>query len=171
MARDFELRKEIDLEATPEQVWGGDRHDLWARRLVHAYGDRARRADVVVLDPPRRLALRVPGDEGSTEAFEYLVEGRDGASTILRFVHSGVLTGEWDDEVSASLRWSYRHLCRGRGRGPIFLGVRTADSLIRFHGRASLGMPIAVSHHIYSTDVDHEAVAKAWQSQLMWLSL
>jgi hypothetical protein len=52
-----------------------------------------------------------------------------------------------------------------------FLGIRTSDALYRFHGRAPIGMPIAVGHHIYSAPgsdaaVDGERAAQRWQSWL-----
>src|SRR6266550_3105048 len=34
-------------------------------------------------------------------AFEYLVEGRDGGSTVLRFVHAGFLGDDWEAEYDA----------------------------------------------------------------------
>ncbi|MDG4787999.1 hypothetical protein O7626_18985 [Micromonospora sp. WMMD1102] len=34
-------------------------------------------------------------------AFEFLVEGRDGGSSTLRMVHSGILTGDWESEYEA----------------------------------------------------------------------
>jgi hypothetical protein len=45
-----------------------------------------------------------------------------------------------------------------------FLGVRTGDALYRFHGRAVLGMPIAVGHHFFREDVDVEQARSAWQA-------
>ncbi len=34
-------------------------------------------------------------------AFEYLIEGRDGGSTVLRLVHSGFLGDDWETEFDA----------------------------------------------------------------------
>jgi hypothetical protein len=50
--------------------------------------------------------------------------------------------------------------------GPSFLGVRTADGLYRFHGRAMLGMPVAVGHHIFTADLDQAEAGAAWRSWL-----
>jgi len=47
-----------------------------------------------------------------------------------------------------------------------FLGARTANALIRFHGRALIAMPIAVSHHAYGESVDAAAITAGWQSWL-----
>lgn len=49
---------------------------------------------------------------------------------------------------------------------PNYVGIRTADALIRFHGRSSLGMTVAVGHHHYSSSLDAEATKMAWESSL-----
>jgi hypothetical protein len=46
-----------------------------------------------------------------------------------------------------------------------FVGLRTRDALIRFHGRAGLGMTVAVSHHAYS-DLEAEHIRHAWEAWL-----
>jgi hypothetical protein len=48
----------------------------------------------------------------------------------------------------------------------MFLGLRGSDALYRFHGRARIGMAIAVGHHFYSGGVDREAAAAEWTSWL-----
>jgi hypothetical protein len=50
--------------------------------------------------------------------------------------------------------------------GEEFLGVRTDDALYRFHGRARLGMPVAVAHHRFGANVDREQEQRVWQSWL-----
>jgi hypothetical protein len=40
--------------------------------------------------------------------------------------------------------------------------------LIRFHGRAPIDTPVAVSHHAYVGGVDAGAAAGAWES---WLAM
>ncbi|MGE5132556.1 MAG: SRPBCC family protein [Gemmatimonadota bacterium] len=62
------------------------------------------------------------------------------------------------------------------GAGPIdgvidyatanFLGLRTPDALIRFHGRWGLGMTVAVSHHAYGATFDAEAARRGWTAWL-----
>ena len=47
-----------------------------------------------------------------------------------------------------------------------FLGVRTADALIRFHGRCALGMTVAVSHHAYGDSFDAGAASRGWRAWL-----
>ena len=114
MGHEFELRKEITLDATPEQVWEaiatGPGADAWfmGRNEVEPWeGGTARmtlagsteEATVTAWDPPRRFAYRSePGEDGTFMAFEYLIEGREGGSTVLRLVQHGVLGGDWESE-------------------------------------------------------------------------
>jgi hypothetical protein len=58
---------------------------------------------VIAYEPGRRFAYgSSPAPDGSFMAFEYLIEGREGGSTTLRLVHSGVLGGDnWETEYEA----------------------------------------------------------------------
>lgn len=47
-----------------------------------------------------------------------------------------------------------------------FVGLRTTDALIRFHGRAPIGMTVAVSHHAYLDDFDAAGTTRASESWL-----
>src|SRR5439155_19948351 len=65
-------------------------------------GEHTSYSTVTTWDPPHRLAYRGDTDpDGSFMAFEYLVEGRGGGSTVLRFVHSGMLGDDWEAEYDA----------------------------------------------------------------------
>lgn len=94
MSREFELRKEVVLEATPEQVWEAIStaagNTAWFQPIEDVDPDAA---NVVAWDPPRHLKV-----DAGTQAFEYLVEARDGGTAVLRFVHSGVLDDNWTGE-------------------------------------------------------------------------
>jgi uncharacterized protein YndB with AHSA1/START domain len=232
-SKQFEIRKEVALDATPEQVWEaiatGPGLTAWFAPMdVDADSDM-----VVAWEPGKHLAIQTPqAEDGSTQAFEYLIEARDQGSTVLRFVHSGVFGDDWSDEFEdmTGKGWDmYLHTLAqylshfaGRpavyveaesppssarpdmwprvlaalgagadgpvelgtamhldlaGVGPIdgvvdylssnFVGLRTADALVRFHGRAPIGMTVAVSHHTYGRDLD---VAKATQAWEAWLA-
>ncbi len=174
-------------------------------------------------------ATRTPaGPDGSTHVFEYLITAREGGSTVLRFVHSGLMGDDWSDEYEhiTAAGWDmylytlaqYHAHFAGRptvyieAEGPVasatpaawpalvgalggesavrldasirislagaatlegvvdyltanFVGLRTGDALIRFHGRAGLGMTVAVSHHAYS-HADPEQTRRAWEAWL-----
>lgn len=110
------LEKEIALDASPEQVWeaiatgpgistwfvpsevsgGVIRQDFGSGFVVEG--------SVTAEEPGRRFAYGAfqPAAEGQADyAFEFLVEGREGGSTVLRFVQSGFLDEGWENEYSS----------------------------------------------------------------------
>ncbi|MGI5125846.1 SRPBCC family protein [Pseudonocardia sp. CA-107938] len=109
-----ELRKQIELDATPEQVWEavatGPGIATWfvpSAVEPHVGGTVAQEfggqltatGTVTAYEPGRRFAYEGPETDGPRYAFEFLVEGRDGGSTVLTFVQSGFLDGaDWDGE-------------------------------------------------------------------------
>jgi uncharacterized protein YndB with AHSA1/START domain len=115
---EFELSDEITVDATPEQVWEaiatGPGIDSWfmgrnqvepreGGKLRMTLGDYTEEGTVTAWEPPRRFAYRGgEGPDGSFMAFEYLVEGREGGTTVVRMVQSGVLGGDdWEAEYDA----------------------------------------------------------------------
>jgi hypothetical protein len=58
---------------------------------------------ITAWDPPKHFAFKGdPAPDGAFHAFEYLIEGRDGGSTVLRFVHSGFIPGDdWESEYDS----------------------------------------------------------------------
>jgi hypothetical protein len=90
VSRPFEIRRQVALPAAPDQVW---------RAIATPQGRAgwfmtADGADAeIVADPPHRLEQRF-----GTQAVEYVVEAADGGTAVLRFVHSGVLDGDWGGE-------------------------------------------------------------------------
>ncbi|HEY0359189.1 MAG TPA: SRPBCC domain-containing protein [Mycobacteriales bacterium] len=230
MGREFELRKEVVLAATPEQVWEAIATGPGLTAWFMPMDLDPDSAMVTAWEPGKRLRVQTPAaEDGAAQAFEYLIEARDGAGTTLRFVHSGSLgddggdafesmTGAGWDMYLHTLAQYFEHFA-GRpatyveteappssahagawavllgalglsgsvapgdhveltpeGPEPVvgvvdyvtpsFLGVRTSDALYRFHGRAAIGMPIAVGHHVYRDDVDAEQAAERWQAWL-----
>jgi uncharacterized protein YndB with AHSA1/START domain len=115
MAHPFELTHELEVDATPEEVWQaiatGPGIDSWfmgrnevdpgeggATRMRFA-GGGVEEATITAWEPPTRLASRTQeGSDGALHAFEYLVEGRDKGSTVVRWVHSGFLGDNWEKE-------------------------------------------------------------------------
>jgi uncharacterized protein YndB with AHSA1/START domain len=102
MARELELRKEVALEATPEQVWEaiatGPGLAAWFMPMEFDPDS----AMVMAWEPGKRLAVQTPqAEDGSTHAFEYLIEGREGGTAVLRFVHSGFLGDDWSSEYES----------------------------------------------------------------------
>jgi uncharacterized protein YndB with AHSA1/START domain len=112
--REFELHKEIEIAATPEQVWEaiatGPGIDSWfmgphqvepgeGGKISLEIGDFSEQSSITAWDPPKRLAYRTSAAaDGTFHAMEYLVEGRGQGSTVLRFVHNGILSDDWGAE-------------------------------------------------------------------------
>lgn len=114
MSHEFEIADEIALDATPEQVWQaiatGPGVDSWfmgrteiepreggtnSLDMTDTMGF-VQRSTITAWEPGTRLAFREDSPDGTFSAFEYLLEGRDGGSTVLRFVHNGILGDDWE---------------------------------------------------------------------------
>jgi uncharacterized protein YndB with AHSA1/START domain len=147
MAHPFEVRKEIEVEATPEEVWeaiatgpGVDSWFMGRNEVEPGEGGKVRmtlpawtlEATVTVWDPPKRLVTDTGEDEdGRLMVFEYLIEGREGGSTVVRFVHSGFLPGDdWEME--------YEALKRG---DPMYIH-KLAQYLTYFRGRTAVPIDV-----------------------------
>ena len=114
MAHPFELTHELEVDATPEEVWQaiatGPGIDAWfmgrnevepgvggTSRMVTPMGTEE--SAITAWEPPTRFESRTPeGPDGALHAFEYIVEGRDKGSTVVRWVHSGFLGENWEKE-------------------------------------------------------------------------
>ncbi|MEJ3653816.1 SRPBCC domain-containing protein [Actinomycetes bacterium KLBMP 9759] len=116
---DRKLEKTVELEADPETVWEaiatGPGISTWfvpCEVEQRAGGTVAQRfgggfdvmGTVTAFEPGRRFAYSAaePAPDGAANyAFEFLVEGRDGGGTVLRFVQSGFLETGWEDEYDS----------------------------------------------------------------------
>jgi uncharacterized protein YndB with AHSA1/START domain len=117
MGHAWEKPDEVVVAASVEEVWAaiatGPGIDSWfmGRNQVEpgpegsvttAVGDYVSTGTVTAWDPPNRFAYRTDGPGERFIAFEYLIEGRDQSSTVLRLVASGFLPGDdWEAEFEA----------------------------------------------------------------------
>lgn len=116
MGHEFELPLEAEVGATPEEVWAaistGPGIDSWFLGRTEVAGGVVRTAfgggemppsRVTAAEEPRRFAhASATGDDGRFVAYEFLVEGRDRGSTLVRMVTSGFLPGDdWAEEYEA----------------------------------------------------------------------
>jgi uncharacterized protein YndB with AHSA1/START domain len=106
------LAKEIELAATPEQVWQAistpEGMSVWF--VPHEHTDGQIEADfgggntqagqVLESEPGSRVVYGAPGPDGEPPmTLEFLVEGKDGGTTVLRLVQSGFFGGgDWEAE-------------------------------------------------------------------------
>lgn len=132
MGHEFETVGEAEVVATPEQVWeaistgpginswfmgrnevlpmGGSlsgQSEMGAGGTVRTeFGGYTPESTVTGWDPLRRLAYETaPAEDGRFVAYEFLIEGREQGSAVLRMVTSGFLPGDdWGDEYQAMTR-------------------------------------------------------------------
>jgi uncharacterized protein YndB with AHSA1/START domain len=115
---EFELTDTAEVGATPEQVWAaiatGPGIDSWfmGRNEVDggtggtvrgAFGEYEPEYRIREWEPPAKLAYgSATAPDGRRIAYEFLVEGRAGGSSVIRCVTSGFLPGDdWEDEFEA----------------------------------------------------------------------
>jgi len=106
MSREFEVKREIDLPAAPEDVWIAITADAAAWQFptgleIPAGAEPPEGAPITTWDPPHRLVIRVQAPDGSFNALDYTIEARDGGTAHLRYVHSGILADGWEDQYDA----------------------------------------------------------------------
>lgn len=140
MTHPFEISEQIDLDATPEQVWEaiatGPGVDSWflghttieprlGGRCTFEMGGEVEHSTVTAWEPGKRFAYRSDdAPNGTFLAFESIIEAREGGSTTLRFVQNGLLAGDdWETEYEAM-----------RAGGPMYLR-KLAAYLTHFPGR------------------------------------
>lgn len=132
MGKPFEIRKEIPLDAAPEQVWEaiatGPGLAAWFMPMELDPDSPV----VTAWEPGRRLTVRMPSAaDGSFQSFDYRIEADGPGRAVLRFNHSGFTSDEWGDdyEGKTSLGWDmYLHtlaqyLTHFAGRPALYLEV------------------------------------------------
>jgi uncharacterized protein YndB with AHSA1/START domain len=106
MSREFEVTREIDLPAAPDDVWTA----ITAAKAAWMFPSAAEippgdappeGSPVTTWDPPNRLLIRMEAPDGSFNALDYAIEARDGGTAHLRYVHSGILSDGWEDQYDA----------------------------------------------------------------------
>jgi uncharacterized protein YndB with AHSA1/START domain len=146
MTHPFEITNEIEVDATPEEVWEaittGPGIDSWfmgKNEVEPREGGTARttlsgftmESTVTAWDPPRRFATRgSEGEDGSLHAFEFIIEGREGGSTVVRWVHSGFLGDNWEAEYD------------GLSEGDPMYFHKLAQYLTYFRGRTATSIEV-----------------------------
>jgi uncharacterized protein YndB with AHSA1/START domain len=117
MAHRFEITQDLEVGATPEAVWeaiatgrGMDSWFMGQSEVEPREGGRARwsiggyteESTVSTWDPPRRFVnTGTEGPDGAFHRFDYRIEDRGSGRTAIRYVHSGMLGGDWEAEYEA----------------------------------------------------------------------
>ncbi|MFJ6567263.1 SRPBCC domain-containing protein [Streptomyces sp. NPDC091292] len=113
MSKEFEIVRELEVDATPQQVWDaittGTAGWLWPSEFEPREGGATAGGGVVTAwDPPHRFTTRVESDDMPGQSLNLLdqtVEPRDdGKRAWVRYVHSGILTDDWDNQYDGATK-------------------------------------------------------------------
>ena len=107
MSRPFEIIREVDLPAAPEDVWTAVTADsaawLFPTGLeIPAGSEPPADGPFTTWDHPHRLVVHMQSPDGTFNALDYTIEARDGGTAHLRYVHSGILADGWEDEYDGA---------------------------------------------------------------------
>jgi uncharacterized protein YndB with AHSA1/START domain len=106
MSRAFEISREVDLPASPDDVWTAVTADTAAWQFptgmeIPAGATPPPGAPIQTWDPPHRLVIRMESPDGTFNALDYAIEARGDGTAHLRYVHSGILADDWADQYDA----------------------------------------------------------------------
>lgn len=123
MGKEFEIVREFEVDAAPEQVWDaittGTAGWLWPMEYEPREGGAAPFGGTVTAwDPPHRLTGRTEIPEGvggqTLNQLDNLIEPREGGRAWVRYVHSGIFTDDWDTQYDGANKHTdfYLHTLR-----------------------------------------------------------
>jgi hypothetical protein len=106
MSRPFEITREVDLPAAPDDVWTAITANTAAWQFptgleIPSGAAPPEGSPITTWDPPHRLVVRMESPDGTFNALDYAIEARDGGTAHLRYVHSGILADGWEDQYDA----------------------------------------------------------------------
>ncbi|KLL10314.1 MULTISPECIES: ATPase [Protofrankia] len=107
--RKFAIERETLLPTTPEEYWDavttGNAGWLWPTQAPQPQvGGSWDGGTLLAWEPPHHLIVRSEGPDGWFNQLEHLVEARDGGTTWVRYVHSGVFADDWDNQYDGASR-------------------------------------------------------------------
>src|SRR4030081_1751461 len=173
MSREFEIIREVDLPAAPDDVWTAITADAAAWQFptgmeIPAGAESPEGAPVTTWDPPHRLVIRMESPDGTFNALDYAIEAREGGTAHLRYVHSGILADEWEDQYDAIgghtdfyLHTLGQYLEHFKGRTVTYVGqpsaglegpgaARTPDAMDTLRAGLGLGAGAAVGDAVHA---------------------
>jgi hypothetical protein len=158
MPPEFECSREVVLPATPEQVW--EAVATTAGNAAWLFPNEIDPSSAAAWDPPHRFAVRTERGDWFN-ALEFVIEGREGGTSLLRYMHSGIFVDDWDTQYDAVQQHTdfYLHtlaeyLQHFGGRTATYIGdvpqgipgpagSATADGFVRL--QQALGIPAQAS--------------------------
>lgn len=155
MSKEFEIAREFEVDATPEEVWeavtAGTGGWLWPMEAPEPRvgGKGPFGSDVIAWDPPHRYTNRVGDVEGIAEQtlnqLDYTIEPRDdGKRAWVRYVHSGIFVEDWDNQYDGAAKHTGFYLHTLRQYLTRFRG-RTLTAFATFDAPEAAGTPDALT--------------------------
>lgn len=164
MSRAFEVSREVDLPASPADVWTAITADTAAWQFPTGMevpaGSTPPGAPIRTWEPPHRLVIRIESADGTFNALDYAIEARADGTAHLRYVHSGILTGDWEDQYDAIdghtdfyLHSLGQYLAHFNGRAVTYVGQPSAG----IEGPAAAGAADAMNTLRAALGIDAQA--------------
>jgi hypothetical protein len=100
MPPEFECSREVILPASPEQVWEAVATTAGNAAWLFPNEIEPDGSGATAWDPPRHFAVRTQQGDWFN-ALEFVIEGREGGTSLLRYVHSGIFVENWDTQYDA----------------------------------------------------------------------
>lgn len=130
MNHEFDIVQDVVIQATPEQIWKAITEDTSAWMFPTDQWPAVRTVD----EYPTHTVSRMEGPDGWYNQLEHvLTPGPDG--THLHYVHSGVMTDDWEQQYDGAAKHTvfYLHtlgeyLAHFDGRAVAFSDVRGPDA-------------------------------------------
>ena len=98
--REFEIVYDTELPGTPERVWEAVTSGTSAWMFPTDQWPDVK----TVQEYPTRLVSRMDGPDGWFNQLEHVLEPLDGGRARLHYVHSGILTDNWDEQYDGAKR-------------------------------------------------------------------
>jgi hypothetical protein len=93
----FECSREVLLAATPEEVWEAVATSEGSAAWLFPNEIDPAGPATTKWDPPHRFAVRHERGDWFN-ALEFTIEAREGGSTLMRYMHSGIFVEDWDSQ-------------------------------------------------------------------------
>jgi uncharacterized protein YndB with AHSA1/START domain len=100
MPPEFECNREVVLPASPERVWEAIATTAGNAAWMFPNEIDPSAEFVRVWEPPHHLAVRMERGDWFN-ALEFVIEGREGGTSVLRYAHSGIFVEDWDTQYDA----------------------------------------------------------------------
>lgn len=139
MSKEFEIVREFEVDASPEQVWeaitAGTAGWLWPMEYEPREGGAAPYGGTVtVWQPGHHLTARTESPEDAPQQtfnqLEHVIEAREGGGCRVRYVHSGIFVDDWDNQYDGAdkhtdfyLHTLRQYLIHFTGRPAVFASV------------------------------------------------